>query len=82
MSNLLAFILIAIGATFLASLAGALLGTAVWIYRLRPEEWHWMQQAELERRREEAAFREAWRSTVRRRFWYYTVEGFPRAQGQ
>lgn len=82
MSDLVAFILIATGGCVLASLAGALLGTAVWIHRLPPEEWHWMQQAELERRQEEAAFREAWRSTVRRRFWYYTVEGFPRAQGQ
>lgn len=42
---------IALGGCVLASLAGALLGTAVWIHRLPPEQWHWMQQAELERRR-------------------------------
>lgn len=64
MNDLLAFILIATGGCAMASLAGALLGTAVWIHRLPPEQWHWMQQAEMERRREEAAFREAWRAVT------------------
>lgn len=67
MNDVLVFVLVATGGCILASLTGAALGTAVWIHRLPPEDWHWMQQAELERRREEAAFREAWRLTVRRR---------------
>lgn len=67
MSNLLTFILIAIGGCVLAILAGAALGAAVWIHRLPPEDWHWMQQAEMERRREWAAFREAWRAARMRR---------------
>lgn len=67
MSNLLTFILIAIGGCVLASLAGAALGTAVWIHRLPPEQWHWMQQAEMERRREGEMFREEMRAARVRR---------------
>lgn len=67
MIALLHFVLVALGGCVLGSLAGAALGTAVRIMRMSPEEWHWMQHTELERRREWEAFCEEMRSARMRR---------------